>query len=176
MVRNPAWSRDELILACDLVMQNGWRELRENDLRVRDLSVILQRLPIHPESLRAENFRSPNSVSRKTTDIATRHPDYVGKPTRGGILDREVLNDFLVDPVRMHERAEQLRRAAEAGDYSVFTAGEAGLFEDDDDAVQFVTESVSVLDSARVARAAVTLTVPAIASVLNRKFTGGIWL
>lgn len=164
MVRNPAWSRDELILACDLVMQNGWRELRENDPRVRDLSGILQRLPIHPESLRSENFRSPNSVSRKTTDIATRHPGYIGKATRGGALDLEVLNDFLANPDEMHERAERLRRAAEAGDYSVFTAGELGFFDDDDDDAVLAQESVSAVESASVTRTWGILTVPAIAS------------
>ncbi|WP_330182423.1 HNH endonuclease [Nocardia sp. NBC_01503] len=112
MVRNPAWTRDELILACDLVWQNGWAELCENDPRVRDLSTLLRSLPIHEPRVRDEKFRSLNSVSRKTTDIATRHPDYTGKPTRGGSLDGVVLDDFRSDPAQMHAVADQIRRSA----------------------------------------------------------------
>lgn len=44
---SPPWTRDEVILACDLVVGNGWRELRTGDPRVTELSELLRRLPIH---------------------------------------------------------------------------------------------------------------------------------
>ncbi|MEU0538338.1 HNH endonuclease [Nocardia sp. NPDC005978] len=114
--RSPAWARDEVILACDLVMQNGWRQIEEYDDRVIDLSGVLQHLPIHPHDLRSDTFRNPNGVARKTADIASQHPDYRGRPTNGGRTDRLVLHDFLDSPDHMHAVATALRAAALAGE------------------------------------------------------------
>jgi hypothetical protein len=86
---SPPWTRDAVILACDLVAANEWHELRRGDPRVTELSELLQRLPLHPLIERPPNFRSPDSVSRKTTDLYTANPDYQGTPTRGGHIDRE---------------------------------------------------------------------------------------
>jgi 5-methylcytosine-specific restriction protein A len=104
--REPTWARDELILACDLVLQNNWKGMGADDERVQKLSDLLQRLPIHPMEVRGPKFRNPNGVARKTYDIATHHPDYQGVPTKGGAGDLEVLRDFL-------EREEEMRRTAE---------------------------------------------------------------
>ncbi|MFJ8081920.1 HNH endonuclease [Streptomyces sp. NPDC096205] len=115
-VRNPDWVRDEIILACHLVMANGWRGLDANDQRVIELSALLQLMPIHAQADRNEKFRNPNGVARKTFDLATRHPDYQGKPTNGGALDVEVLNDFLARPDEMNEVAQLIREGVTAGD------------------------------------------------------------
>ncbi|UGT63779.1 HNH endonuclease [Nocardia asteroides] len=115
MVAYPKWTRDELILACDLVRANGWRELREHDRRVAALSEHLRQLPLHEELTGDPRFRSAGSVSRKTTDIATRHPGYVGKQTRGSSLDQEVLNDFLAAPETMQRAAEEIRKLVRGG-------------------------------------------------------------
>ncbi|MEZ0385232.1 HNH endonuclease [Mycobacterium sp. pW045] len=109
--RSPPWVRDEVILACDLVAQNGWQYLTAEDPRVVELSALLQQLPFHPMELRSDTFRNPNGVARKTVDIATHHPDYTGAGTKGGAVDKEVLLEFLEDPAGMHEIAEILRRA-----------------------------------------------------------------
>ncbi|MER7330959.1 MULTISPECIES: HNH endonuclease [unclassified Micromonospora] len=113
--KNPDWSRDELILACDLVYANKWHELRAEYPQVIELSALLQRYWAHPVDQRTETFRNPNSVGRKTTDIATHHPDYRGTPTRGGKLDLEVLAEFLANPEEMHRQAMALRAAILAG-------------------------------------------------------------
>ncbi|MGW6012713.1 hypothetical protein [Streptomyces sp. NPDC055210] len=86
-VQNPDWARDEIILACELVVTNDWKGLDARDSRVIDLSAVLQLLPIHTFADRNETFRNPNGVARKTFDIATQHPNYHGKPTKGGALD-----------------------------------------------------------------------------------------
>ena len=39
---NPDWTRDEIILACELVESNGWHRLDANDVRVKALSELLQ--------------------------------------------------------------------------------------------------------------------------------------
>jgi len=116
MVAYPAWTRDELILACDVVMVNGWRELRENDPRAADLSELLRSLPIHADKYREDaRFRSIGSVSRKTTDLATIHPDYRGRRTRGSKLDAEVLADFQNSSEEMHSAAEAIRVDTDVG-------------------------------------------------------------
>ncbi|MFK4596774.1 HNH endonuclease [Streptomyces pristinaespiralis] len=116
-VKNPDWARDEVILACHLVMTNGWKGLDAQDSRVTELSDLLQLLPLHADADRNEKFRNPNGVARKTFDIATRHPDYRGKPTNGGALDVEVLNEFLARPEPMTEVARLIRQGIATGEF-----------------------------------------------------------
>ncbi|MFF3018697.1 HNH endonuclease [Streptomyces sp. NPDC057939] len=130
-VKNPDWVRDEVILACQLVMVNGWKRLFAEDPRVTALSELLQRVPIHPEADRGEKFRSPDSVARKTVDIASRHPDYVGKATNGGALDRAVLREFLDHSERMDKTAVLLRQGLEAGSLQELVLAEEEEIDDD---------------------------------------------
>ncbi|MGW4771965.1 HNH endonuclease [Nocardia sp. NPDC004278] len=128
--RSPDWTRDEVILACDLVMENGWRQVEDTDVRVIELSGILQLLPIHPHALRSDTFRNPNGVARKTADIASRRPGYTGRPTNGGETDQQVLQDFLDAPEHMHSVAALLREAALAGEFKQLPVPQS---EEDDD-------------------------------------------
>jgi 5-methylcytosine-specific restriction protein A len=120
-IRNPDWTEDELILACDLVAQNHWRAMPDTDQRVQALSELLRGLPLHPPEKRLPTFRNPNGVGRKTADIATVHPGYTGRPTNGNVLDRKVLDLFLAYPQDMHIRAAELRSAAERGEFANLT-------------------------------------------------------
>jgi 5-methylcytosine-specific restriction protein A len=126
--RNPPWTWDEVVLACDLVRDNGWAYLAEEDPRVIELAQLLQRLPAHPPQTRTPTFRNAAGVARKTADIATQHPDYIGTPTRGGQHDRPVLLEFLADPDRMAAVANAIR---EAGTTSTAAAGPPELDLDD---------------------------------------------
>lgn len=116
ITREPTWARDELILACDLVLQNDWRGIGPDDERVQKLSDLLQRLPIHPIGVRGPRFRNRNSVARKTYDIATHHPAYEGVPTKGGAGDLDVLRDFLEREDEMRRSAEVIRAGIDSGD------------------------------------------------------------
>lgn len=113
--RDPDWARDEIIVACDLVWANSWHELRAEYPQVIELSQLLNEYWLHPPHVRTDKFRNPNSVGRKTTDIATRHPDYTGGRTRGGRLDRDVLEEFLADPAEMHRQAVAIRALIRQG-------------------------------------------------------------
>lgn len=115
---SPDWTEDEIVLACDLVVRNGWKELRPNRPEVIELSELLQRYSRHPVELRGPRFRNPNGVGRKTSDIYTQHPDTTGTPTKGNKLDRAVLEQFLADPVGMAERAAAIRAAVDAPEAS----------------------------------------------------------
>ncbi|MEV0023313.1 HNH endonuclease [Streptomyces atroolivaceus] len=130
-IKNPDWARDEIILACHLVMENSWKGLDAQDSRVAELSSLLQLLPIHPETERNEKFRNSNGVARKTFDIATRHPEYQGKPTNGGALDVAVLHDFLSRPEEMTEAARLIRQGIATGELQAFAPPEDEDFSDD---------------------------------------------
>ncbi|MFB7983260.1 HNH endonuclease [Streptomyces vinaceus] len=130
-VKNPDWARDEIILACQLVMENDWKGLDAQDARVVELSALLQLLPIHAEAERNEKFRNLNGVARKTFDIATRHPEYRGKPTNGGTLDVAVLKEFLARPVEMTEVARLIRQGIAAGELQALAPTGDEEFEDD---------------------------------------------
>ncbi|MFB8270281.1 HNH endonuclease [Streptomyces sp. NPDC055955] len=110
------WTRDELLLACALVVHNGWHELRQGDASVLELSDLLRSLPTNHDAAGDPRFRSPNSVSRKTTDIATAHPDHRGAATRGGQPTRDVVNDFLEHPTEMLASAEAIRLGIASGE------------------------------------------------------------
>lgn len=134
--RNPTWTRDEVVLACDLVARNGWRYLTAEDPQVVELSGLLRRLRVHPVSEQGPDFRNPNGVARKTADIATQHPDYRGKPTHGGRHDASVLEDFLREPETMAALAQAIRDSAsitvstrEPADLDIESAEEGGILE-----------------------------------------------
>ncbi|MEV6120781.1 HNH endonuclease [Streptomyces sp. NPDC052077] len=130
-VKDPDWARDEVILACRLVRDNGWRGLNADDQRVIELSGLLRMMPLHAKSTRTEKFRNPNGVARKTADIATRHPDYQGKPTNDGVVDIEVLNDFLARPEEMAAAARLIEKGITTGGFQDLPPETAGGEEDD---------------------------------------------
>jgi 5-methylcytosine-specific restriction protein A len=107
--RPPKWAYEELVLACDLVMQNGQRSLSAEHPKVIELSELLRKMTIYPAAGRPDNFRNPNGVGRKTADIATALPGYAGVPTHGGALDKEVISEFIAKPDVMHNLAEEIR-------------------------------------------------------------------
>lgn len=105
-VRNPPWTRDEIILAGELVLENNWRQLESGDSRVRDLSEALQSPAIHP-GRRHPDFRNPAGVARKTWNI-------VNESSNGNRLDREVFLDYQARPDEMRAEAKRIRERLRA--------------------------------------------------------------
>ncbi len=118
--RNPDWEWDELVLACDIVMQNGGHWLPADNPEVIALSELLQRMTVHPVGVRKADFRNPNGVGRKTADIATALPGYAGRPTNGGRRDKEVIARFIAEPDVMHCLAESIRNSVAKGEPADF--------------------------------------------------------
>lgn len=108
--RSPRWTWTELVLACDLTARNSWHELDVNNPAVVEMSELLRRLPMHAESARPSDFRSPGSVRLKMTNLAHCHPNSGRKPSNRGPLDAEVVQAFLERPEAMHTLAEQIRQ------------------------------------------------------------------
>jgi 5-methylcytosine-specific restriction enzyme A len=108
---NPDWTRDEVILACDLVVGNGWKPLAANRPEVVSLSQFLQQLHLHPMETRASDFRNPAGVARKTQNLADCHPDFDGTPSHGSKIDRQVVHDFLQRPDEMAATARAILKS-----------------------------------------------------------------
>jgi hypothetical protein len=56
MRRNPDWTRDEVILACDLVASNGWRSIDHDNRRVIELSRVFSSTTLTPCRAVAKTF------------------------------------------------------------------------------------------------------------------------
>ncbi|MFD7443299.1 HNH endonuclease [Streptomyces sp. NPDC059909] len=108
-VRNPDWAWDEVVLACALTAENGWKRIDAPDPRIIELSALLQLMPIHHPATRNEKFRNPNGVARKTSDLATNHPDYRGRRTNCGATDLKVIQAFIERPLEMAAAARLIR-------------------------------------------------------------------
>ncbi|MCX5605959.1 HNH endonuclease [Streptomyces phaeochromogenes] len=117
MPTSPAWTRDELLLACALVVENGWKSLSHGDPRIADLSDLLRSLPIHEGAAQANSkFRSMGSVRFKSSNLATLHDKYAGVSTKGGHLDHETVAAFIARPAEMLEAAAALREGISSGE------------------------------------------------------------
>ncbi|MDQ1028972.1 5-methylcytosine-specific restriction protein A [Streptomyces umbrinus] len=116
-MKSPAWTEDELVLAGALVVKNGWRELRTGDQEVQELSELLRSLPIHsPEARALPEFRSLDSVSRKTTDFATNYGSYSGKPTRCGEPTLQMIKAFTEREPEMLQAAQAIEEGIGSGE------------------------------------------------------------
>ena len=59
---NASFTRDEVILALDVLYSSGDQRLTAESRAITDLSELLNRLPIHAQSSRREIFRNPSGV------------------------------------------------------------------------------------------------------------------
>ncbi|MFE0960103.1 HNH endonuclease [Streptomyces fungicidicus] len=116
-MRSPAWTEDELVLVGAMVVENGWHELRTSDQEVQELSEVLRSLPLHDSAvLTLPGFRSPGSVSRKTSDFATNYEPYRGKRTRCGSLTLAMIKAFTERKTEMLQAAHTLRNGISSGE------------------------------------------------------------
>ena len=119
-LRRPDWTRDEITLACALAESNSWQQVYDTDPRAKELSHLLQSPAVHPFPHHPD-FRNPAGVGQKTRNIIDQHPLHHGSKSNGNRLDKEILYEFLADPVGMRATAVQIRemltrdRAGEAG-------------------------------------------------------------
>ena len=113
MARNPDWTRDELILALDLYIRSGRRQLPNTHKDVVALSKVLSELPIHEPSKRNATFRNPQGVSMKLANFRAVDPDSLqsGLP-RGSKLDKEVWDEFFEDSERLRRTVSSIRKVA----------------------------------------------------------------
>jgi 5-methylcytosine-specific restriction protein A len=122
-MRNPKWTRDEVILALDLFIRSGKRQLAANHAEVIALSQVMQRSPYHPPEARDASFRNPNGISMILGNFLGIDPDYEGSGLgRNNKLQQEVWNELAGSP-------ERLRRIAQAIVAAIDLAGQPSIAE-----------------------------------------------
>jgi 5-methylcytosine-specific restriction protein A len=125
--RNPAWQRDELILALDLYFRHRPDTISKKHPEVGALSELLNKLPIHPDRPDAAKFRNVNGTYMKLCNFLALDPDYRGKGLEaGGRLEREIWREFASDREGLARIAEAIRKSY----LSVEPAGVAELVEE----------------------------------------------
>lgn len=107
-MRNPAWNRDELILALELYFREPTARGSKSHPEVFRLSNLLNSLPIHPDSS-GKTFRNPNGVGMKLSNFLKYDPNYEGKGLeRGSILEEEIWNEFASDLTKLEQTASAI--------------------------------------------------------------------
>ena len=110
--RNPPWSRDELILALDLYLQNRESPPGKKSEEVLALSELLNRLGPQIFAQRYDKFRNPGGVHMKLMNFRAIDPEQPGEGLpHVGKGDREVWDEFAYDPAHCHETANTIRNA-----------------------------------------------------------------
>jgi 5-methylcytosine-specific restriction protein A len=125
---NPAWTRDEVLLALNLYFECEGQVPGPSDPRVIALSQTLRALPLHLHSAKNERFRNPDGVAFKLQNIRQ-------VATGAGLgnvssMDRQVWAEFGPQPQRVTELVKALTASDLFDEIS-----EADVLALDDDAV-----------------------------------------
>jgi 5-methylcytosine-specific restriction protein A len=114
-MRNPDWTRDELILALDLYFRAGRKQLDASHADVLELSSLLNTLGVHDGQAQGDGFRNQNGVAMKLGNFSAIDParDGVGLP-RGNKLERVVWDEYAAQPERLRTVAMAIRDSIEA--------------------------------------------------------------
>ena len=111
--RNPAWSRDELVLALDLYFLNPQSPPGKNSTEVALLSEALNDLGRELHGRRQETYRNTNGVYMKMMNFRRFDPEFAAQGrvglTRGNRLEEEVWNEFATDRARLQREAASIK-------------------------------------------------------------------
>ena len=113
-VRNPEWTRDELILALDLYFSLRPGGCGAAVPEVVTLSRRLRRLGVHKEYEARDTFRNPTGVSMKLSNFLRFDPGYEGVGlARGSKRDGAVWREFYDDRAGLRRLADAIRSFAD---------------------------------------------------------------
>lgn len=116
-IRNPPWTRDELILALDLYFRMSPKIGDASHQEVVALSKVLNSLPIHSLRPDAQRFRNPAGVTMKLNNFRRFDPTYGGIGlSHGAKADKEIWEEFVLDQERLHAVAIAIRACASVTD------------------------------------------------------------
>jgi 5-methylcytosine-specific restriction protein A len=93
-MKNPNWTKDELILALELYFRDETARGNKTHPEVVKLSRILNSLPIHSGGAQETNFRNPTGVAMKLSNFLRFDPTYKGKGLDRGNKMEEVVWDM----------------------------------------------------------------------------------
>ena len=112
-MRNPPWTRDELILALDTYFLIAPHAPSPSQSEIIELSAFLRIMGSQQDCVISENYRSPASVVMKLMNFRSIDPTYLGKGlTASSRADRNAWDDFSNDKERLRNIANVIRSVA----------------------------------------------------------------
>lgn len=105
---NANFTRDEVILALDVLYFSGEQHLSGRKPAIQELSALLRQLPIHPAEAQPENFRNPVGVSDQINRF--RNIEKWGKRFHVGEMFTIVDQEFAERRDELHQIAQSIRR------------------------------------------------------------------
>lgn len=119
-MKNPKWTRDELILALDLYVELGNRNIDSGNPKIIELSNVLNRLPGAEATRINDKFRNPKGVAMKLGNFRRFDPTSTGKGLeRGGKLEEVIWNEFYGQNDRLRKAAQAIKAAAAPRPYTL---------------------------------------------------------
>ena len=107
---NASFTRDEVILALDVLYFSGEKHLSKNSPAIAELCTLLQELPIHPMKDRPENFRNTVGVSEQIYKFSNERKGIDHKTWKVGTIFHHIADEFSGHEETLHEIAACIRR------------------------------------------------------------------
>ena len=107
-MRNPPWSRDELIVTLQFYLSHSPSIPGKSSPEILELSELLNQLQVISGGTVADKFRNPNGVYMKLMNLRRFDPGYPGKGLERGNKDESVVWDLY------GSNQEGLRRVSDA--------------------------------------------------------------
>jgi 5-methylcytosine-specific restriction enzyme A len=110
--RNPAWSRDELIVTLDFYFRHKDKIPGKKSQEVKELSGLLNRIGSQIHTIQSDDFRNPNGVYMKLMNYRGLDPNHSSQGLKhGGKGDQEVWNEFSSDLEKCQRHAQAITTA-----------------------------------------------------------------
>lgn len=117
MVRNPSWSRDELLVTLDFYFSHEPSFPPKGSPPIRELSETLVNLQKKLGGETPEKFRNQNGVYMKLMNFRRCDPTYMGKGLqRGSKLEPEIWNEYSSKADELNEVASAIRAAVSSNE------------------------------------------------------------
>ena len=111
--RNPAWTREELILALDLYLRSRGSPWSKDSEEIDELSRFLARMAETRGAADAATFRNANGVYMKLMNFRRFDPQYTAEGkvglVRGNKLEEGIWSEFGTDPAKLAEAVAAVR-------------------------------------------------------------------
>lgn len=116
--RNPAWSREELILALDLYLRFRKAPPAKNSGEITELSMLLGRMQHAAGLTNTDRYRNTNGVYMKIMNFRRLDPEYTANGrvglTRGNKEEAVVWNEFSGDKDKLAHAVAEIRSRVDA--------------------------------------------------------------
>lgn len=123
MTKNVSFTRDEAILALDTLLFSGEKHLNANSAAIKELSNLLNSLPIIPQAMRGEIFRNCSGVSDQINNFRLSSAKGI-KDRHCGVIFYSVAEDYCGNEEEIHRIANAIKRNLDYFNGTVFGAEE----------------------------------------------------